>query len=60
MIVEGAFELGGGVPRVELQRARWTVEVLGPSTQLERIRVHGDLQGPADIRTFDYGVLVDD
>ncbi|MGH7589234.1 MAG: hypothetical protein ACRELU_11650, partial [Gemmatimonadota bacterium] len=60
MIVEGAFKLGGGIPRVELERARWTVQILEPSTQLERIRVHGELQGPADIRSFDYTLLVDD
>ncbi len=60
MIVEGSLELGGGVPRVELQRARWIVQILGPGDQLERIRVDGELQGPVDSRIFDFTPLVDD
>jgi hypothetical protein len=60
MIVEGEFELGGGVPRVELERARWIVQILGSGDQLEQIRVHGELEGPADRRAFDYTLAVDD
>jgi hypothetical protein len=60
MIVEGEFELGGGVPRVELERARWIVQIQGPGDQLEQIHVHGELEGPSDIRAFDYTLMVDD
>jgi hypothetical protein len=60
MIVEGEFELGGGVPRVELERVRWIVQIQGPGDQLEQIRVHGELEGPSDIRAFDYTLMVDD
>jgi hypothetical protein len=58
MIMEGSWELGGGVPNVEVERVRWTVEILGPP--LETIRVRGELQGSADSRTFDFTLLVDD
>ena len=60
MIMEGELELGGGVPRVELESARWIVQILGPGDQLEQIRVHGELEGPADTRAFDYTLMVDD
>ena len=60
MIVEGELELGGGVPRVELERARWVVQIHGQEDQLEQIRVHGELEGPSDTRSFDYTLMVDD
>ena len=56
--IDGALTIGGGIPKITINRLEWSIE--GAKPLPAQARISGKIYGEVDERTFSFDLIVDD
>jgi hypothetical protein len=58
MTIEGALNIGGGIPKVTIRRWEWSMA--GANSLPGQVRISGKIYGEVDERSFSFDLILDD
>ena len=56
--IDGALTIGGGIPKITINRLEWSIE--GAKPLPAQARISGKIYGEVDKRTFSFDLIIDD